>query len=286
MNVKTDNSAFFTKATQQGNPLAWLCYYGGDRQVLALPGYRLLILEADALGPLSVQDKAGRKCLAYLGLGEVSEGRWFWSWLAGKDWLLEANPAWPGSRRIDPRSPEWKEILVEKIAPALLEAGYDGFLLDNADVGEYLEALDPERFAGAREAVAEIIRALRRKFPAALIVANGGLDTAAEAADSLDAVMRESTISGWTANADGSFAYAEISPQDRAWLRPRLLAARAAGLPVLALEYADPDNLEEQRRVRALALKAGHHPYIAERSLMSYPGAKKAPTPEAADSKQ
>ncbi len=274
MIAKTEKSPFLAKAAQSVKGLSWLCYYGPDREVLKLPGYQLLILEADALGPLSAKDKNGRKCLAYLGIGEIVESRWFWPELSDKPWLLEANPAWPGSRRVDPRSSEWAEILLDKIAPALLAAGYDGFLLDNTDIGEYLENLDPERFAGANQAVVAIIRALRKKFPKALIVANGGLSTACEAADSLDAVMRESTVSAWTANDDGTFSYADLSTQGQAWLRPRLMRVRACGLPVLALEYADPEKPDEHRRISEIVRKAGHHPYIAERSLMHYPGAK------------
>ncbi|WP_308620416.1 endo alpha-1,4 polygalactosaminidase [uncultured Desulfovibrio sp.] len=251
--------------------ITWLCYYGQDREVLALPEYDLLILEADALGPVTRNDKGNRMCAAYMSIGEISPNRWFWPLVQNKPWLLEKNPDWPDARRIDPRSPEWSDLLVNTIAPALLAAGYDGFMLDNADIGEYLENRAPEAYAGAREAVANIIRRLRRRFPEAVLIANGALETAADTADCLDAVVCESTCSRWRTNGDGSVSYEEISPQDRAWLRPRLLRLRGAGLPVLALEYVAPEDTAMRQRIRETVKHAGNHPYIAERQLMRFP---------------
>lgn len=258
--------------------ISWLCYYGQDREVLALPAYDLLILEADALGPVTREDKGSRMCVAYMSIGEISQSRWFWPLVQNKPWLLEENPDWPGARRIDPRSPEWSDLLVNTIAPALLAAGYDGFLLDNADIGEYLENRDPVIYGGAREAVANIIRRLRRRFPQAVLIANGALETAADTADCLDAVVCESTFSRWRANADGSVSYEEISPQDREWLRPRLLRLRGVNLPVLALEYVAPGDTAMRERAREAVKNAGNHPYIAERQLMRLPSAKQSKT--------
>lgn len=263
--------------------IAWLCYYGPDRNVLALPDYQLLVLEADALGPLAEEDKAGRLCVAYLSIGEISQSRWFWPLVQDKPWLLEENPDWPGARRIDPRSREWSDLLVNTIAPALLAAGYDGFMLDNVDIGEFLETRDPATYAGARDAVADIIRRLRHAYPQVVIIANGGLETAADTAECLDAVVSESTFSRWIANEDGSFSYADVSPQDRAWLRPRLLRIRGAGVPVLALEYVDPEDEAARQRVREAARKAGYHPYIAERHLMRFPSEKPRDSDSAAE---
>lgn len=260
--------------------ISWLCYYGADRSVLSLPNYTLLILEANALGPLTQKEKAGRVCIAYMSIGEIVQSRWFWPDVQDKTWLLEENPDWTGARRIDPRSSEWADLLVHKVAPALLAAGYDGFLLDNVDVGEYLENTDPVRYEGASMAVAEIIHRLRTSYPDAVIIANGGLSTAAEVTGCLSAVMCESTFSTWVSNEDGTFSYAEISPQSKAWLRPRLLRIRGADIPILALEYVNPHNTEEQQRVREAVKKAGHHPYIAERSLMQLPNSAHLPPPQ------
>lgn len=267
---KNSKSKFFDQ--NKPNSIEWLCYYGQNRDVLALSAYKLLILEADALGPITREDKNNRVCAAYMSIGEISQSRWFWPLVKDKPWLLEKNPEWPDARRVDPRSREWSDLLVNTIAPTLLAAGYDGFMLDNVDIGEYLENRDPVTYAGAKDAVANIIRRLRHRFPEAVLIANGALETAADTADCLDAVVCESTFSRWIAGEDGSFSYAEVSPQDRAWLRPRLLRIRGAGIPVLALEYVAPEDAAARQRVREAVKKAGYHPYIAERHLMRFPG--------------
>ena len=205
--------------SEEPRHITWLCYYGQDREVLALSGYDLLILEADALGPVTKEDKGDRMCLAYMSIGEISQSRWFWPLVRDKPWLLEENPDWPDARRIDPAS-----------------------------------------YSGSRDAVANIIRRLRRRFPEAALIANGALETAADTADCLDAVVCESTVSRWRTNEDGSVFYEQISPQDRAWLRPRLLRLRGAGLPVLALEYVAPDDAVTRQRVREAVQHAGGHP--------------------------
>lgn len=270
------NSYFRLFGSGEPRSISWLCYYGQDRNVLALPAYDLLILEADALGSITEADKGNRVCVAYMSIGEISSNRWFWPLVQNKPWLLEENPDWPGARRIDPRSPEWGDLLADTIAPALLAAGYDGFMLDNADIGEYLENRNPAAYAGAREAVANIIRRLRRRFPQAVIIANGALETAADTADCLDAVVCESTFSRWRANEDGSVSYEEISPQDRAWLRPRLLRLRGAGIPILALEYVAIEDTAMRQRIQEAVKDAGDHPYIAERQLMRLPPARRS----------
>lgn len=269
LNVK---SKLFGLGAPRG--LTWLCYYGSNRDVLALPEYNLLILEADALGAITREDKGNRVCVAYMSIGEVSKNRWFWPLVQDKPWLLDENSDWPDARRIDPRSKEWSDLLVNTIAPKLLAAGYDGFMLDNVDIGEYLESRDHAAYAGAKEAVVNTIKRLRKTFPKAVLIANGALETAVDTADCLDAVIRESIFSRWIANEDGSFTYAEVSPQDQAWLRPRLLRIRGAGIPVLALEYVDSEDDAARQRVCTAAQKAGYYPYIAERQLMRFPSVK------------
>lgn len=255
----------------RANNLKWLCYYGDDRAVLSLPHYNLLVLEADALGSITRQDKGNRICLAYMSIGEVAPTRWFWPLVENKPWVLEKNRDWDGSARVNPASKEWQEMLINLIAPKLLEAGYDGFMLDNVDIGEYLEQMDPKKYAGAKNAVVDIIRLLRKTYPHAAIVPNGGLDTAAEAADCIDAVVRESIFSRWILNSSGAISYVNVSQQARAWLWPRLMRIRGLGIPILDLEYVKPGDASARKRVLEESRNAGFFPYIAQRNLMHLP---------------
>lgn len=255
----------------KSDSIKWLCYYGPDKAVLEIPGYNILVLEGDALGPIVNEKKGDSARVAYMSIGEISPDRWYWPEVKNKPWVLEKNRDWDGSARVDPRSGEWSDMLVNSIAPKLLAMGYDGLMLDNIDIGEYLEQKDPKKYAGAQTAVVDIIRRLGKAFPGAVLISNGGLDTAAEAADQLDAVIRESVFSRWIIGPDGSISYADVTPQARAWLRPRLLRIRGEGLPLLDLEYVAPNDEEKRERVLREAKAAGYFPYIAQRDLMRLP---------------
>lgn len=258
----------------------WLCYYGEDRRVLDVSGYDMLILEADALGDLAPEDKKGRLCIAYVSIGEAETPRWFWSDIKDKDWVLDVNPDWPESRRIDPRSGEWADLVVDDIAASLLAAGYDGFILDNVDTAEHLLSLDKERYKGADQATMGIIRRLRETYPDAIIIANGGLSIVPRVADSVDAMMYEGTVSTWRQKGD-DFVYSEIPARDKTWLRPRLARVRSAGVPILALEYAAPGDEAAREKIEVAVRKAGDNPYVSQRALDTFPGSERLePLPE------
>ncbi len=255
----------------------WLCYYGGDRRVLDVEGYDLLILESEAVGDLSPEDKKGRLCVGYMSVGEAERNRWFYPDVKDKSWVLDANPEWPDSRLVDPRSDEWRDLIVNYVAAGIRDAGYDGFILDNVDTPEELLRRDPELYRGADEAMAGILRALREAYPDAVIIANGGLGIVPLAAEAVDAVMYEGTFSSWRRQEGGDFGYGEISPQNKAWQRPRLLRVKAKGLPILALEYVEAGNADEERRVRDAVIRAGNSPYVSQRDLDTFPGSDALP---------
>lgn len=255
----------------------WLCYYGDDRRVLDVAGYELLILESEAIGDLSPEDKGGRVCVGYMSVGEAERNRWFYPDIKSKPWVLDANPEWPDSRLVDPRSEEWRDLVVNYIAAGIVDAGYDGFILDNVDTAEELLRRDADLYAGADEAMAGILKALRETYPDKTIIANGGLSIVPLAYGSVDAVMYEGTFSSWKRLSDDTFGYGEISPKNKTWQRPRLLRLKAAGLTILALEYADPDDPAEIERVYEAVRKAGNNPYVSQRALDTFPGSDALP---------
>ena len=47
--------------------------------------------------------------------------------------LLEQNPDWPGTRRVDVRHESWTALVVDKIIPSIAARGFTGLLLDTLD---------------------------------------------------------------------------------------------------------------------------------------------------------
>ncbi|MDR3211886.1 MAG: endo alpha-1,4 polygalactosaminidase [Planctomycetota bacterium] len=265
------------------NNTRWLCYYGEDRRVLGVKDYDLLILESESIGRIRPADKGNRRCIGYMSIGEAENGRWFFPAIADQSWVLDPNPDWPESYRVDSRSLEWQDLLLFQVAQSILDQGYDGLFLDNVDNGEILIEEDPERFAGADQATIDLIRKLRERYPDATIVANNGLEVVPLAAPYLDGMMYEGVRSTWKApegdeetDADG-FAYGDIDPEYREWLLPRLERVKAAGVPILALDYTYINDQDKVEKLYQECRQDGTIPYVSIRSLDWFPGIESLP---------
>ncbi|MEI6740763.1 MAG: Ig-like domain-containing protein, partial [Gemmatimonadaceae bacterium] len=79
----------------------------------------------------------------------------------------------------------------------ILARGFDGVFLDTVDTGTDLERRDRARFAGATLATIDLVRAIKRRYPAAVIVLNRGYDILPTVENSVDMVLAESLVTAW-----------------------------------------------------------------------------------------
>lgn len=251
------------------NTERWLCYYGHNRQVLKVPGYRLLVLDADTLGPLTPEDKAGRTCLAYISLGEAEEFRWYWNEVKGAEWVLGKNPNWVGDRLVDPRSEEWRRLVVDRVARRLLLAGYDGFMLDTVDTIETLKQSDPEKFRGVDNGMAKLVADLRAEYPAAVLLPNRGFSILERIGPHVNGILVEGVRSTYDFKAKRS---RDLNADEIEWIEAQLDKARLLGLPVFALDYVDPPSPERAERAASELRRAGYRPFISVVKLNTFPG--------------
>lgn len=279
--------ALFASMAAAGQPAAssgkritldtkWLCYYGDDRRVLDVEGYDLLLVESEGVGEVTEEEKRGRTVVAYMSVGELERYRWYYPDVKDKAWVYDVNPDWPDSRLVDVRSREWQDLVIDEVAQVIMDLGYDGFILDNVDTPEALLRADAEFFAGAADAMVGLINRLRATYPDAVIIANNGLSIVPRCGDALDAMMYEGTQSTWTREGN-AYVYGEITPQQKAWQRPRFNRVRAAGVPILALEYADLSDKAEVERIYELCRKAKTNPFVSIRALTWFPGLENLP---------
>lgn len=87
----------------------------------------------------------GRKIVAYLSIGEAEDYRSYWqpAWkTAPPDWLLGANPDWPGNYRVKYWNPVWQQIMLAQL-DTLMDQGFDGVYLDIVDAFETFEQSAP-----------------------------------------------------------------------------------------------------------------------------------------------
>ena len=247
----------------------WVCYYGEDRGALEVEGVDMFILDAESIGHIQGQKRTNATYLAYLCVGEAETFRWYWPEIKGEEWLVRENPSWPRHYLVDPRSKEWRSLIVNRVAPRLLEKGYDGFMLDTLDTVEALVSEEAFRYEGAASAMARLVRELRRTYPDAVIVANGGLAIFPGIADYLDGVIYEGVQ--WTYDFEKE-EYRARTDSERAWIEERLQRVRDADLPIFALDYVDPEKPEKARKVAEELRREGYRPFISGVNLDSYPG--------------
>ncbi len=114
-----------------------------------------IILDADGDGetPWSKDEltrirheRAGRKVLAYLSIGEAENYRSYWrpAWRRSPPpFLMEENEDWPGNYRVKFWMPTWQAIILRQVDRVMAQ-GFDGLYLDKVDVFEAFE-YDRER---------------------------------------------------------------------------------------------------------------------------------------------
>lgn len=252
----------------------WLCYYGSDRGVLKVPGMQMLVLDADNIGRLTEEDKAGRVCLAYLSLGEAEEFRWYWNEVRGAAWILGENPNWGRDHLVDTRSHAWRHLVVKQVARRLIDRGYDGFMLDTLDTVESLMQTDAKRFAGVATGMARIVSALRAEYPDAVLLANRGFSMLPQTAPYIDGLLVEGVRSTYDFAAKKS---RDLKPDEIAWMDAQLGKARGLGLPIFALDYVEPPDPEHAAEVEERLRQAGCRPLVSVIKLNAFPGQVESP---------
>jgi uncharacterized protein (TIGR01370 family) len=214
-------------------------YYGAGR-LDDLARFDLAIIDPATLTPDEVRELESRGTLVvgYLSVGEI-EGNdpWLSDGTVPRSWILGRNRNW-GSLFVDANQQGWRDLMTQQTGQ-LLDYGFQGVFLDTVDT-----AIDvaPQSEPG----MIQLIEGLRRTYPDALLVQNRGFDIAQQVASSIDAVMFEDLSTSY------DFKRAEYTRVDNSREAERMVALHdRTGLPILALDYADPaDRVTATRAVR------------------------------------
>ncbi len=206
--------------------------------------------------------------LGYLSVGEADPRRPYWSEVRGAPFLVEPDPSWPDNVRVDLRDRNWQELLLTREIPRLLAQGFDGLMLDTIDTAPYLEAKDPARFPGSRQALRDFLERLRSRFPRAPLIANG-TTALADVAPFVDGFV----IEGVFATYDfGRRLYRETTKQERDWKLARIADALAiARHPIFTIDYADVGDFALAHWAESAAAAHGFKPYVGVRDLNTLP---------------
>ncbi len=240
--------------------LKWLAFYGQTADETVLSGYDLVVLDPMFQGDLARVGAGGTRLCAYLSLGEIRRADPFFEGL-DTACLLEENPAWPGTWRVDVRQAAWEKVVLHEMLPAITAHGFTGLMLDTLDTPPWLEQIDPIANRGMRQASIDLVRAIRDMFPDMLIIVNRGYAILPDILPVVDAILAESLLTSPDPAANG---FHWNTPGDIAAQMSLLAPVKASTppLPILSLDYWDPADAagvqEIYRRQRAL----GHLPYV------------------------
>jgi len=176
--------------------------------------------------------------------------------------LLDENPTWPGAFAVDIRDRRWHARILDELVPAILARGFDGVFLDTVDTGTDLERRDRVRFEGATIATIELVRAIKRRHPQAVVVLNRGYDILPAVENSVDMVLAESLVTAWDfQNNRARLAPALQHQAESAMLKQA--AGRNPKLKLLALEYWPPEDGAMLKEIYAKVRALGFAPYVA-----------------------
>jgi uncharacterized protein (TIGR01370 family) len=239
---------------------SFVVYYGAGK-LDDLARYDLAIIDKNTLTPGEVTELESRGTLVvgYLSVGEI-EGNdpWLKDGTVPRSWILGRNKNW-GSLFVDASQPGWRDLMTQE-AGSILEYGFDGVFLDTVD-----NAIDvaPQTEPG----MIQLIRGLRQAYPNALLVQNRGFDVAEQISDVIDAEMFEDLSTSY------SFKKAEYIRVDNSGEAQQLVDLHEqSGLPILALDYADPSDTATAARAVRIAKSYGFIPSVSVIQLDEIPG--------------
>jgi cysteinyl-tRNA synthetase, unknown class len=191
-------------------------------------------------------DGGRRIVLAYVSVGEAESYRPYWdaSWKRDKPhWLLRESRDWPENYSVCFWDPGWQRLICGS-ADAYLDRvqaqGFDGVYLDKCDVFEDLQAHEKKIAASRPEIerdmvsfVQAISRHLKARDPSFIVVMQNAevLLNHPDLVAAIDGVAKEELIYG----VDGPEK--KNGDDEIAWSKGCLDRARAAGKPVLVVEY-------------------------------------------------
>ena len=242
----------------------WVIYYGDSAPLEAFDPYDPIILQSEfAFAADLAQNKT---VLGYLNLGEAETENPEFLEMQEKGLLIEENPDWPGSWKIDLRHSFWQSNILEKKIPALLQAGFNGLFLDQLDVVLDLEEKNPEKFKGMKEAAIWLVKEIRKQFPEIKLMMNRGYEILPQVGRDIDYELAETLYTSYNFKTK---RYYVRSKQEFEWQLAKLNAARKTfpNLVYFSLDYWNSNDKKMLEKIYSVELTHSFRPYVSIISL-------------------
>jgi polysaccharide biosynthesis protein PelA len=234
-------------------------YYGDHVPVRQLACFDRIVVESANLsaGDLQVLQAQGGRVHAYVSVGEAEPWRSDYGTMP-KSWFLGRNPDW-NSAIADLANPDYRRFLLDHRLQPLWERGFRAFFLDTLDS---YQAIDPKNLdrQAQQDGLVELVRAIKKRFPAARLLINRGFEVLDRIHDLVDGVAAESLISAWNPSKRDYYA---VSENDRHWLASQLQKARDRyHLEVYAIDYVPASQRDKARQIARRIAAMGISPWV------------------------
>jgi polysaccharide biosynthesis protein PelA len=251
-----------TSAAHAQPPASVALYYGTRPPVEALKSFDIVVVDPDADFDPRAHAHEHASWFAYVSVGEVNPHRAYFKDMP-RAWMPATNAAW-ASHVVDQTADGWPEFFIEKVIAPLWDKGYRGFFLDTLDSYQLIAGTDALR--GAQQAgLTHVIRLIKTRYPHARLIFNRGFEILPELHAHASMVAFESLYRGWDA---GQQRYTEVPQADRDWLLMQAATIRDRyKLPVLAIDYCDPDDHVCRHATVAHISAHGIVPYVTDGGL-------------------
>ena len=258
-------SLLAVRTFRQSSRRSFIVYYGDEWNPL------LTEFDVAVVSPLFEYvdrlNEAGVLTVGYLSLCTV--GGWEpWSGSVKDEWVVGFWEEW-GERVVNVCEPGWRRVLLEEAVPFLLDRGFRGVMLDNADM--------VDRYPWMRSSMVELVESIREKYPDLYIIQNRGFSILNETCRYVDALLFEDfgTTYDFETGSYRPLTWGELRETMRNATMVRELCGD--GVEVFALAYADPENRLTMRLYMALvgrlASAYGFVPYVSDLNLTYVNGA-------------
>jgi len=239
-------------------------FYGTNPPTNVLAQYRRIIVEADNITSqeLTALRAQGGDVFAYLSIGETAPSRhWFKSIKA--EWILGDNRVWD-SKVMDLRATGWQQFVLNKLVTPLWEAGYRGLFIDTMDSFKLFATSDKQHQQHA-DALADLLQAIKTKYPDIRLIANRGFEVLPAIGEQLEAVAAESLYASWD---NSNKRYQPTQETDQQWLLDQLESIQTTlNIDIIIIDYLPPAKRKAAKALAKRIHKQGFIPWVSIPSL-------------------
>ena len=203
--------------------------------------------------------KRRAKLISYLSIGEIGNHDKYYNKIK-KDWILGKNKTW-NSIIFDLRNKEYKTLLLKKIIPSLIRQGYEGLMLDTLD--SYQLVLNKKDWKEYEKEEIDLIKEIRKRYPHIIIIVNRPFYIIDQIKNYIDAFLAESLFYG----LDSKLDYTKMKEEDTKWLLQKLNHIKSLGIPIIVVDYVDPNDKILARKVAKKIKELGFIPWVTDKDL-------------------